>query len=278
MNSALLYAHNYRVVIEYDGAAFHGWQKQPGLRTVQGELERVIRSYIRTDEVSGLQSAGRTDSGVHAWAQVVNFRTNATFDLFRFKHAVSSMLKGDVSVLDVAEVPSGFNALHSALSRQYTYRIVNRPAPPVLDKHRVWHVATKLDREFMQHSAAMLVGEKDFKSFQGTGCLSKNTVKSIFESELTVTGDYLEYRVLGKGFLKHMVRNIVGTLVQLGKGNLPIATMEEVLAVRDRTRAGMTAPSHGLFFDYVQYEGWNSRESIPAGYNSHFGPQSSSNL
>lgn len=248
-------------MIEYDGQAFHGWQKQEGLVTVQGELERVVHIILRTTETSGLQAAGRTDAGVHAKGQVVNFRTNEVIDPLRFKHSVSSLLKGKLSVIDVETVPMSFNSLHKAVSRQYCYKILNRPAPAVLDYGRVWHITAPLDLEIMSNEAKKLIGKHDFTSFRATGCMSTSPIKEIFESEIQVEGHHITYRVVGKGFLKQMVRNIVGTLVQLSRGTLNITSMEEVLASKDRRKAGVTAPAHGLYLDFVQYDGWNSRIS-----------------
>lgn len=259
-SSRIQYEHNYRIVIEYDGGAFHGWQKQNDLRTIQGELERAMHTSLRSNEISGLQAAGRTDAGVHARAQVVNFKTNLVIDPLRFKHSISSILKGDVAVLDFAEVSSSFNALHSAKARQYCYRILNRPSPAVLDKGRVWHITADLDLEKMKHAASVLIGEHDFTSFRGSGCMSSTPIKKIFESEITRDGDYVLYRVKGKGFLKQMVRNIVGTLVQHGRGTLEAPSMEAVLEAKNRQVAGVTAPAHGLYLDYVQYPDWESRQ------------------
>lgn len=253
------YRFNYRLVIEYDGQAFHGWQKQEGLVTVQSELERVVHLILRTTDTSGLQAAGRTDAGVHARGQVVNFKTDVEIEPLRFKHSVSSLLKGKLSVLDVSPVEMDFNSLHKALSRQYSYRILNRPAPAVLDYARTWHITAPLDVERMQREALTLIGKHDFTSFRASGCMSTSPFKEIFESEVRVEGHHITYRVVGKGFLKQMVRNIVGTLVQLSRGTLQLQSMEAVMASKDRRLAGVTAPAHGLYLDYVQYEGWKSK-------------------
>lgn len=244
---------NIRLTIEYNGQAFHGWQKQPGLKTIQSELERVLKIVIR-EEISGLQAAGRTDSGVHARAQVVNFKTNADVDLLRLKHSVSSILKGELAVVGAEYVPLSFNALRSARARQYTYWILNREAPAVLDRGGVWHVTATLDVQKMQEAASVLVGRHDFSAFRDGDCNSLSPIKEIFESEVTRDGHYLVYRVVGKGFLKQMVRIITGTLVQLGRGTLKTQTMEEVLKSRDRTQAGITAPPYGLYLDRVFYD------------------------
>lgn len=248
------YSKNYKIIVEYFGGAFHGWQKQKGLLTVQSELERVIRTVLHSDDISPLQGAGRTDAGVHARGQVVNFRTDLDIDSLVFKHSVSSMLKGKLAVLSVEEVPMSFNALRSATSRQYSYRILNRPAPAVLDHARAWHVSSPLDVSKLRDDALCLVGERDFTSFRASGCLSSTPIKTIRESEVIVDGEYLIYRVIGKGFLKQMVRIIVGTLVQLNRGKTRLNSMSEILEAKDRRMAGVTAPPHGLYLDQVFYD------------------------
>lgn len=251
---------NYRLIVEYDGQAFHGWQKQHNQVTVQGELERVVHTILRSTETSGLQAAGRTDAGVHAKGQVVNFKTDIVIDPLIFKHSVSSLLKGKLAVLDVAQVPMDFNSLHSAVARQYVYRILNRPAPAVLDYGRVWHISAPLNRRVLHQESQKLVGKHDFTSFRASGCMSTSPIKEIFESEMVEEGDYLTYRVLGKGFLKQMVRNIVGTLVQISRETLQLSSIQDVMDSKDRQKAGVTAPAHGLYLEYVQYEGWRSSQ------------------
>lgn len=219
---------------------------------MQGELDRVLRLVLRKD-ISSIQGAGRTDSGVHARGQVVNFKTDGEIDLLRLKHSVSSLLKGELAILEADYVPDSFNALRSAISRQYSYHILNRPAPAVLDRGGVWHITSELDLERMQREALVLLGKHDFTSFRGSGCMSSSPVKEIFESEVSRDGYYIIYRVLGKGFLKQMVRNIVGTLVQLARGTLEASSIKEVLEARDRRVAGVTAPAHGLYLDFVRY-------------------------
>jgi tRNA pseudouridine38-40 synthase len=249
------------MVIEYDGSHFHGWQKQSHVNSVQAALETAIHQALHSTEISPLQASGRTDAGVHARGQVVNFRTDIEIAPFAFTHAVSSILKHRVAVLSIEKVATDFHALHSATSRQYQYYILNRAAPAVLDVGRVWHVPKPLDLATLNADAAALLGKHDFSSFRGSGCLSKNPVKNIFESFwIREEGDLLVYTIRGKGFLKQMVRNIVGTLVRLNHNKLKAKSIEEVLLARDRRVAGITAPANGLFLDYVCYEGWSSNE------------------
>jgi tRNA pseudouridine38-40 synthase len=243
---------NIRLVLEYDGTLFHGWQKQQGLRTVQTALHETLELVLR-EKIAELRGASRTDVGVHARGQVVNFLVEREPDLTSLKHSVSSLLKGEVAVLDAEIVPDDFNARYGAKCKQYTYAILNRRQPPVLDKNRVWHVSADLDLERMRAAARELVGEHDFRSFQAADCSAQSSVREILESELTGVPPCLCYRVVGTGFLKQMVRTIVGTLVDLGRGKSVCPSMEAILAARDRSKAGMTAPACGLCLDWVKY-------------------------
>lgn len=244
---------NVRLVIEYDGSRFHGWQIQPGLRTIEGEIERILAIVLR-EQIHPVYASGRTDAGVHARGQVVNFFTKGTPDLLRLAHSISNMLRGELSVLAADFVPDDFNSRYSAVCKQYSYYFLNRFGPAVLDRGRMWYIGSPLDVERMNAEAKSLIGEHDFSSFQGTGCHARTAIKTILESDVTVANSVVRYRVVGKGFLKHMVRNIAGSLVALSKGQAQLQSMEALLAARDRRKAGMTAPAHGLFLDWVRYE------------------------
>jgi tRNA pseudouridine38-40 synthase len=175
----------------------------------------------------------------------INFEQLAT--------SVSALLRGEVAVLLADEMPPMFHARSSAQSKQYSYRMVQRHLPLVLDKGRVWAVERSLDVTRMKNEASHLVGEHDLSSFRATDCASTNPVREILESELVEEPPYLIYRVVGRGFLKQMVRSIVGTLVQLGAGKLGDKTMSDILRARDRRAAGLTAPAQGLYLDWVGY-------------------------
>lgn len=244
--------YNVRLTIEYDGARFQGWQHQPGLRTVESELKRVLTVVLR-ETISVVYAAGRTDAGVHAKGQVVNFLVSQPPDLRRLRFAVSSLLKHDLAVLTADFVPLRFRARKHAVARQYTYRIDNREAPLVLDYARVWHVPMRLDIPAMVRAAATIVGQHDFTSFRGAKCAARSPLKTVLESALEVSGTTLTYRVVGTGFLKYMVRNIVGTMVEIGRGLKPVDSMGEIVARRDRRAAGMTAPAYALCLDWVRY-------------------------
>lgn len=241
-----------RLLIEFDGRRFHGWQRQPGLRTVHDELLRALRLVLRED-VPSLHASGRTDAGVHARGQVVCFDCSQSPDFHRLKHSVSSILRGELAVLDADLAPPFFHPQRSALAKVYRYTILHRRAPPALDYGRVWHVVRNLDLEKMQMEARVIEGRHDFSSFRGRGCEQASPVKEIFSSEVTLSQPYIYYTVRGSGFLKQMVRNIVGTLVGLGDGRLELKSMQEILDARDRRMAGLTAPACGLCLEKVEY-------------------------
>ena len=244
---------NIKLIVEYDGAGFHGWQKQPNLRTVQGELERVIKIILRRP-ISPLQAAGRTDAGVHARGQVVTFKVEGELDLYHLTQGVSHLLKGELSVLSACVVPDDFHPGWCATHKLYSYRILRRAAPAVLDARRVWHIGHEMDIELMQRCASMLVGEHDFSSFRDSACTARTTVRRIFSSAFELEGDQIVYRVIGSGFLKQMVRNIVGTLTDIGRGRMRDRSITEILAAKDRRMAGVTAPPHGLCMEWVSYD------------------------
>lgn len=241
-----------KLIVEYDGGGFHGWQKQPNLRTVQSELERVL-SIVCRGPVGPLHAAGRTDAGVHARGQVVTFRVDNPPELGRIVGGVSHLLKGELSVVSAEFCSEAFHPGISSTHKQYTYRIMNRPAPPVLDARRVWHLAHPLDVQIMREAAVVLEGTHDFSSFRDSECSAKTPVKTIFSINVQRESDLILVEVIGSGFLKQMVRNVVGTLVDMARGRLDPNSMLQVLSARDRRRAGVTAPAHGLCLEWVSY-------------------------
>ncbi len=244
---------NVRLVVEYNGARFHGWQMQPGQRTIEGELERVLSTILR-EPIHPIYASGRTDAGVHARGQVVNFHMSSTPDLLRIGHSISNILRGELTVLKADIVPDDFHSRHSAVCKQYSYTILNRLGPAVLDRGRVWYIGTPLDVEMMNREAGSFIGRHDFKSFQGAGCAAKTSIKVIHECEVVREGYYVIFRVVGEGFLKHMVRIMVGTLVSLSRKRIERSSIADILAACDRGAAGVTAPSHGLCLDWVRYD------------------------
>jgi tRNA pseudouridine38-40 synthase len=242
-----------KLIVEYNGRNFHGWQKQPGLRTVQGELERVLSVVLRRP-VGSLHAAGRTDAGVHARGQVVTFRTEHEVDLHKMLGGVSHLLKGELTVVHAEYVPEGFHPGISSTHKQYSYRILNRPTPAVLDAHQIWHIAHSLDLPLMEQESRQLVGTHDFSSFRDSTCTASTPIKTIYQLTWERVGDVLTMRVVGSGFLKQMVRNIVGTLTDIGRGRIRDRDVARILSAKDRRVAGVTAPAHGLCMDWVSYD------------------------
>jgi tRNA pseudouridine38-40 synthase len=247
---------NVRLVLEYDGSRFSGWQMQPGQRTIQEELHRVLEVVARR-KIHTLYVSGRTDAGVHARGQVINFLLDCppeeAPDLFRLSYSVSSLMRGEVAVVHADYVPLEFHARNSADSKQYSYRMVVRDAPAVLDYHRAWKLGPGVDVARMAQEAKAIVGTHDFSSVRATDCSAKHAIREVLESEIIFEPPYVTYRVVGRGFLKQMVRSLVGTLVGLARGQLADTSMAEILAAKDRQKGGVTAPAYGLYLDWVRY-------------------------
>lgn len=242
-----------KLIVEYDGGCFHGWQKQPHLKTVQSELEKAL-SVVCREEIGPLHAAGRTDSGVHARGQVVTFRTSNPPELFRIINGVSHLMKGELAVVSAELIPERFHPGHDSTHKQYTYRILNRPSPAILEARQVWHIHRPLDAAYLHQISQCLVGTHDFSSFRDSECCAKTPVKTIYSISVKRTGDLIEINVIGSGFLKQMVRNIVGTLVDIGRGLLERDSLPRILESKNRRIAGVTAPPHGLCMEWVSYE------------------------
>jgi tRNA pseudouridine38-40 synthase len=245
----------FKLTLAYDGTEFAGWQRQPAERTVQGELEAAIERI--TQERSKCIASGRTDAGVHALGQVVSFQSETKLDGPTLAKALNAELPEDMLVFEVAEAAPSFHALRDAVRKRYRYVVQDGRLPDLFDRKHVWHVYQRLDVEAMKAAATALVGTHDFASYETAGSPRLTTVRTIFDllverrqAELT---DRVIIEVEADGFLYNMVRNIAGTLVAVGKGKEPPAWPGEVLATKDRTKAGMTAPARGLFLVGVQY-------------------------
>jgi tRNA pseudouridine38-40 synthase len=258
----------WKIVLSYDGSGFYGWQVQPGRPTVQGTLAAVLEKM--TGERVLPQGSGRTDAGVHALGQVASFALEAEIPAVNLLTALNRSLPHSIRVLKVEEVGQHFHARHSAVRKTYEYRIFERRmeeldeeiiCPPFIAPY-VWSCRWAVKIEAMNQGAAMLCGTHDFTSFAAVdpdrtqredGGAGPNPVKMIFASEVTRADGLLRYRVTGSGFLHHMVRNIVGTLVEVGRGSFGADEMPRILAARDRAAAGPTAPAQGLFLVGVEY-------------------------
>jgi tRNA pseudouridine38-40 synthase len=243
---------NFKLVLEYDGSNYHGWQRQKGLLTIQEVVE--TRLAIMTQTPVRLLGAGRTDAGVHARGQVANFFSNTQIPPARLLRGLNSLLPEDIVALELAIVPNDFHARFKAHSKVYEYRIHNGPIPPALGRQYSWHISRPLKWRTMAQCLRLLEGKHDFSSFQGAGSSVRSTERVILATEITSLGDDTRLITIeANGFLRHMVRNIVGTLVDVGSGKLTEEGFSAVLAARDRQQAGMTAPARGLCLFEVRY-------------------------
>lgn len=243
---------NCKLILEYDGTNYHGWQLQKNAVTLQGMVEAVLARLC--GEPIRVRVAGRTDTGVHALGQVVSFKSEKVKELHRLQRALNALLPPDIVVRQVEPVSDTFNPRRDALSRTYRYQIWNQPWPSAIWARYSWHVSFPLDHDAMNQAAALLVGDHDFSSFQGSDWIEHTPHRTVLRSTVRYDGDFLIYDVEARSFLRHMVRNIVGTLVDVGRGALSVAGFADVLAARDRTRAGINAPPQGLFLMEVKYE------------------------
>ncbi len=242
-----------RLVVEYDGTALHGWQRQANAPTVQQHLEEALEQLLATP--TQVVGASRTDAGVHARGQVASFRTERAIPLHGIRRGLNSLLPSTIAVRDADEVGEDFHPRFSATDKHYRYTIlVARDRSPRW-RERAWHHPEPLDREAMRAGAAHLIGEHDFAAFRAAGCTAKTTMRRVDAIELTDVDDTLVVDLRGNAFLRNMCRIIVGTLTEVGTGRRPPAQVAEILASRQRTLAGITAPAHGLELVCVRYDG-----------------------
>lgn len=252
-----------RLVVEYDGTALCGWQRQANGPTVQGHLEAALGKLL-AHEVA-VVGASRTDAGVHARGQVASFRTERAIPLHGIRRGLNSLLPPAIAVTDAAEVPDDFHPRFSATGKHYRYLVLTRSERSPRWRDRAWHHPGALDLAAMRQAAAALIGERDFAAFRAAGCTAKRTVRRIEdiaidaakleEAPLSIDPWLVAFDVRGNAFLRNMVRIVVGTLVEVGAGRRPVEQVAEILASRDRTRAGITAPPQGLELMSVRYDG-----------------------
>lgn len=240
-----------RMRVQYDGTLYHGWQEQPGLETVQGTLTEGLATIL--GERPAIEGAGRTDAGVHAMGQVAAFKTERPIEIPRLQAALNSRLPADIAVSRMAEATLDFRPSRDAVGKHYRYRIYRGPLKPVFEARYVWHWHRPLEVEPMREAARRLVGRHDFKSFEGGGSERANTVREVFRLDILDAGAELHVEVEGNGFLYRMVRNLVGTLTEVGRGHRLPEWVAEVLEAKDRTAAGPCAPPHGLCLIQVRY-------------------------
>jgi tRNA pseudouridine38-40 synthase len=242
----------WRLTIEYDGRPFMGWQRQDHGPSVQQRLEEAI--FRMTGELAAVHAAGRTDAGVHALAMAAHVEIEKGVTEHRLREGLNALVRPHpISVLAVDRMPDDWHARFSCIGRKYLYRILNRRAPPALDRGRVWHVAVPLDAEAMAEGAAMLVGRHDFTTFRSVQCQSDSPVKTLDRLDVRRVGEEVHIEAAARSFLHHQVRSMVGCLALVGRGQWQPGDIRRALDARDRAELGFNAPAEGLYFVEALY-------------------------
>jgi tRNA pseudouridine38-40 synthase len=242
----------FKLVVAYDGTDYKGWQIQNNDPTIQGKIEEKLG--IILNQPIRITGSGRTDAGVHALNQVAHFCTRSKLDLSALQKGLNSLLPPDIVVKDVADADDDFHARYSAKSRVYKYLIWNGEIRSPFYRRFSWHVRNQLDRERMREAAQCLIGWHDFASFQGTGSICRTSEREVIKFTLTGRSSrWVVVTIEASAFLRHMVRNIVGTLIEVGKGCMSVSEFKAILDAQDRGEAGITAPPQGLFLKEVKY-------------------------
>lgn len=244
---------NIRLILEYDGTNYHGWQSQAksGKATIQETLELALN--VLTQEKVITYSSGRTDAGVHAWGHVANFKTSNTIPAAAWAPALNHLLPADIRVLASEEVPSDFHARYSAVRKTYKYLILRRREPSALFRNFAWHINVPMNISNMRKGLKFLVGRHDFSAFRGSGCTAKSPVRTILSASIKKNGDFIELHIEADAFLQYMVRIITGTIAEVGIGRFSPDDVERILSSQDRKEAGKTAPPQGLYLVSVTY-------------------------
>ncbi len=244
---------NIKLVLEYDGSGYHGWQRQAGSLSIQEVIES--RLGVMLGKRVGLRASGRTDAGVHAKGQVVNFHTRTSLRPDEILRGLNSLLPGDIVVLSAEEVDESFHARFSAVSKVYEYHILNRPVPSALLRNYAWHVRRPLAAGPMEECLKSICGQNNFCAFMASGSQASSTERNMLRAELErPRPDRLKFTYEANGFLRHMVRNLTGTIVEVGKGKWTTADFARIIGSADRKQAGITAPGHGLYLISVNYQ------------------------
>jgi tRNA pseudouridine38-40 synthase len=243
---------NFLLIIEYDGSAYHGWQRQASDRSIQQEIETALAAM--TEQKITLFGSGRTDAGVHALGQAANFHCVTRLMPLELQNGLNSLLPDDIVIRECSVASADFHARYAAKSKVYRYTICNTPLPPAIGRQYGWWVRASLNLDAMRAALNMLIGVHDFKAFEGSGSPRQHTTRHVKRAELRVQDeDRILFEIEADGFLRYMVRNITGTLVMIGKGKLTPRQLESILFSRDRRSAGITAPPQGLCLLKVNY-------------------------
>ena len=240
---------NIKLIIEYDGTDFHGWQVQPNGRTVQEDIEGAI--YKLSGTRLRITGSGRTDAGVHARMQVANFKIDSTLPIHAFRDGLNSRLPKDVKIIAAEEVSLDFNARFDARRRSYRYQIIQRHSP--LLRRVTWHVKGTLNIERMQTAASLIIGAHDFEAFSLTRTVVENFTVEVYESSWVREGELLVFKICANRFLYSMVRKLVGAFVDIGRGKIEPEAILVMIAEKDRTKTGQSAPAVGLILERVEY-------------------------
>jgi len=243
---------NFKMIVEYDGTAYSGWQRQENGLTIQQALEEAIQ--LITGEKTVVIGSGRTDAGVHALNQVAHFKSNSALPANKIYRGVNSVLPPDIVVKKLEEVADNFHALRDVKSKVYIYKICNQPLSPALGRNYFWHVRQPLNILKMKKASKFLIGTHDFSCFCATGTDVKDRVRTILNINIdTIDDGFIEVKIESRGFLKYMVRNIIGTLVEVGHDKRKPEEMRKIIESKNRKIAGVTAPACGLFLKEVKY-------------------------
>ena len=242
---------NIKLIVEYDGTNYAGWQRQKNAIAVQEIIEKAIAAItLENNEVIG---SSRTDTGVHARGYALNFFTNCKISGERFREAINSKLPMDVVTIRSEEVPMNFHARYSSKGKRYSYAILNRIQPPAIGRNYVYHHKGELNHEAMQKAAQYFIGTHDFAAFRNTGSSVQTSVRTITMSEITRVEDTVKYSVAGDGFLYNMVRIMVGTLIEVGSGKISPEQIPDIILSKDRRKSGKSSPASGLCLEEVYY-------------------------
>ena len=242
---------NIKLIIEYDGKKFGGWQKQPQKLNIQGEIEKAIEEI--TSEKVDLIASGRTDAGVHSLGQTANFKTESKIDIEKMAFAINSKLKQSIRIIKAEEVDATFHSRYSCKGKKYRYIINNSKYGSAIYRNLEYHMPIKLDVENMKKAIKYFEGEHDFKGFKASGTSSKSSVRTIYSANIELKEERIIIELEGNGFLYNMVRIIAGTIVDVGLGKIKPDEIPEIISSKDRTKAGKTLPPQGLYLVNVYY-------------------------